>query len=653
MPFPWRKPRYYYWRRKQPYNRYRKFRRRRFRKTLRGRRYRRYRVRRYRRYKHKLKKVTLKVWQPSKIVKCKIKGDLALFICGQTRTPHNFTLYKESTSPVGEAAGGAWSIQQITLDALYSEFIKYRNFWTKGNQGLPLTRYTGATLKFYRSPHTDYIVTISTCPPFSVTKDMYFNTQPQRQLFEKRKILVTQLISTTKRKFKKVKIKPPALMSTKWFFQQDICKIPLVRITCTACSFQQPYCPENQISNNITIYTLNTEMFQNPDYTTNPVTDHGYVCKEIAGQKIRLFGQVDGGTHPTTWKHVIPLTRTNIYTTGQDRPLTSLTEFNDPQYHKNPFCPPWSHPDTQLYYTNQWPTQANLGDSVVFTPLEYLYQECRYNPDKDTGLGNIIYFKSNTHHTTDTIYTPPEDENLILKDYPLWMAFWAWTDWLLAAKKIQDHFDSYFMVVITKFIYPPKKAYIFLDKYFLNDHDRDLSESDRLRWHPKYGMQTEVEYFFATTGPFAPKITRSSSIQANMGYTFYFKWGGCPAPMEHVTSPCDQDKFPIPNPELQSLKIQDPKTEKEKYLYKWDERRGQLTETCAKRIKKDSTSELSVTGLSAFNVPILSSQEESDQETTEEEDETPLQQQLRQLRKQQRKLRHQLHRLTKKQKLEL
>ncbi len=160
-------------------------------------------------------------------------------------------------------------------------------------------------------------------------------------------------------------------------------------------------------------------------------------------------------------------------------------------------------------------------------------------------------------------------------------------------------------------------------------------------------MQTEVEYFFATTGPFAPKITRSSSIQANMGYTFYFKWGGCPAPMEHVTSPCDQDKFPIPNPELQSLKIQDPKTEKEKYLYKWDERRGQLTETCAKRIKKDSTSELSVTGLSAFNVPILSSQEESDQETTEEEDETPLQQQLRQLRKQQRKLRHQLHRLTK------
>nr|UGV37690.1 MAG: ORF1 [TTV-like mini virus] len=654
MPLYWRRRFYNYYKPKRWRRRRLQFRRRRPRRTFRRRGQRKQWVRRRRKYRKKLKKITVKEWQPKKIVKCKIKGDIALFICGQSRIGHNFTLYKESNVPVGEAGGGGWSIQRFSLECLYEEYIKYKNFWTKSNQGLPLARFQGVKLKLYRSPHTDYIATISNCPPFSVTRDMYFNTQPQRQLFEPKKIIVTQLKPNSRKRYKTTWVNPPSFMQSKWYFQQDICKTTLFNITTTACSMEQPYCPENQISSSITLYALNTDMFHNPDFTSNPTTEHGYVCKIVGTQKFRLFGQTDGTGHPQKWTDVIPLTTTNRYTSGAKH-IDSYSAFNNPANWGNPFSAPWGHEDAPIYYHTEWPasetdykSQSKPGN---FTPLEYLYQKCRYNPDKDTGIGNIVYMKQNNHTTQGTIFDEPSNQNLIVKDYPLWMIFWAWSDWLEASKAIQDHFEGYFIVVKTKFIYPPKQAYVFLDKYFTNDHDRDLTETDRSKWHPKYGMQTDVEYNFAMTGPYAPKINRSSSIQANMNYTFHFKWGGCPAKMEHVSSPCNQDKFPIPNQEQSSLEIQDPQTDKKDYLYYWDERREQLTGRCIKRITRDQKPELSITDLCALHAPVETPQEESDQEETQKEAQTPLHQQLQQLREQQHLLRKQLLRISRSQSL--
>lgn len=653
MPIYYRRRWLHPYQRKRWWIRRRQLRRRRPRAPIRRRFYRRYTVRRRRFKKKKLSKLKLSQWQPKVIKKCKIQGDIALFACGRTRNAHNFTLYKESYTPVGEASGGSWSIQQFTLDCLYAEYIRYRNFWTRSNEGLPFVRYTGCSLKFYRSKFTDYIVTLNRCPPFSVTRDMYLNTQPQRMLFCKQKVLVPQLTPNSRRKYKKIKVRPPSFMKNQWFFQQDMCKTPLLVLTISACSFQQPFYPEDQISNNITLWTLNTDFFHNPDFESNPISDHGYIAKTDGIHQFRLFGVQTGGTEPPTkWTHVIPLVRTNQYHEGHQ--VTKYAEFNDLQYAGNPFSAPWSHPDTQLYYYTSWPTNQKEYETntVQFQKLEYLYQECRYNPDKDTGLGNKVYLKQNNRTTEGTIFTEPSKKELIIEGYPLWIIFHAWSDWLDAAKQVQDHFDGYFFVVVSPFIYPPKRCYIFLDKYFRDNHNRDLTQTDLLKWHPKYGQQTEVESFFDTTGPFSPKINRSQSIQANMLYSFYFKWGGCPAPMEHIISPCNQEKFPIPNPEPQGLKIQDPKTDKAHFIYTFDERRQQITKRCAERITKDSTSDISITGISALHVPVQTQQEESDQTETEEEQETTLEQQLIRLRDQQQLLRHQLKRLTKRQKLE-
>lgn len=188
----------WYYRRRWRSNRRRRipYRRWRFRKPV-QRTFRRkpYRVRKLwrKKFKRKLKKITVKEWQPKKIRNCRIKGDLCLFACGQQRVPHNFTLYSESIVPEKEPGGGAWSIMQLTLRALWDEFVKFRNWWTTSNDNLPLVRFMNVKFKFYKSKHTDYIVIPHLCPPFAVTREDYLNTQPIRALMDRRKIIVPRL----------------------------------------------------------------------------------------------------------------------------------------------------------------------------------------------------------------------------------------------------------------------------------------------------------------------------------------------------------------------------------------------------------------------------------------------------------------------------
>lgn len=551
-------------------------------------------------------------------------------------------------TPVGEASGGGWSIQQFTLEALYIEYQKLRCFWTKSNLGLPFVRYTGCTFKFFKSKHTDYIVTWCICPPFGVNLEMFLNTQPQRQLFERHRIIIPQLNRYTKKRYKKVKIRPPSFMRTKWYFQQDFCKQPLVLITASACSLTQPYCPDDQISNNITLISLNLAVFQNPNFET--WTDpHGYHPKMLGTRPMYLWGRTSGGADPPTqWKHVLPLTNTNTYAEGLKDHESTLDKINKPENWGNPFSYPWADPDTTIYYTDEWPTTSNFNNAHTFTAIDSLYWEVRYNPDKDTGEGNEVYLKPNNANAHGSILDPPNKKEHILKGYPLWLVFWGFHDYILKTSTTQHMDQSYYWVVKSPFLTPKRDGYVFLDKYFWQLNRDRLTQTDRLKWHPKSEMQEEIEFYFAQAGPYAPKINESQCIQANAQYTFYMKWGGCPPPMETIISPCVQDKFPIPDPQLQRLKIQDPKTEKQTFLYEWDQRRDTITEPCAKRIKKDSITDKYVTGLSLLDLPNKTPQEESDQETTSEEEDPPLlHQQLRQLRHRQRKLQKQLLQLTK------
>lgn len=550
-------------------------------------------------------------------------------------------MFAESIVPMSEPGGGAWSFIQITLNALYDEHKKFRNWWTTSNGGLPLVRYLKTTLTFYRSEDTDYIVKIIRCPPFSVTRDDYLDTQPSRMLLDRKTILIP---STKNKKYKKNYIKktilPPSLWSNKWYFQQDICNMPLFILKSSACSLQQFFQPVDQISNNITLWTLNTDFFQNPSWKYPETL--GYIPKHTRDGNIYLYGTHNGAPHDDTliqWKDLVYLGETQRYTEGT--PIkTANDNLPDRNTWGNPFHHSYQDPDARLFYSTSKP-KNNVKPSRIY----YIWEPCRYNPLKDTGIGNKMYFKS-----TSIAQTPfnqlPDNPKIILQDMPLWLMAWGFTNWIKKSKPIQHLDDDYQIVFQSDFITPKRSCYLFIDQYFRQPPGTpaSLTETERAHWHPAYRMQTEMENLIAETGPAAPKINYTKSIHAQLKYKVHLKWGGTPAPMETIFNPCEQEKFPIPGAINSRYEIQSPSTPKQYYLYSWDEKRGCITEPAAKRLKTQICSP-SFTDSGPLN-PTHKTQE-TDEETSEEETKAQtLSDKFQLLQREFKQLKHRLKRLT-------
>nr|UGV36676.1 MAG: ORF1 [TTV-like mini virus] len=645
-------PFYYRWRRRPPWRQRRRlrYRRRRLRRPFRTTFYRRRRVRKktYKRhYKKKLKRILVKQWQPKKIRNCTIKGMLCLFACGQQRIGDNFTLYSESIVPEREPGGGGWAITQLTLNALWDEYTKYRCWWTTSNDGLPLVRYIRCTLTFYKSKWTDYIVIPQLCPPFDVGRDDYLNTQPSRALMNKNKIIVPRLRPNERKPYIKRHFYPPSLWQTKWYFQQDVCKLPFIVLRVSACDFQQFWQPENMLSYNITLTSLST-FFTNPWFESKGTT--GYSPKTTntptPGTKLYLYGSENGLPSTMTnikWQDLVFLGECNRWTKGKK--ITSNYQVND---WGNPFHQAYTGEHGHIFYSHidVNTARSKSTEAAQITKLEYMFQNCRYNPLKDDGKGNKVYFKS-TSLEQGTMDVLPSKGDIIIEGYPLWIVFWGWVDWLKKLKPINHIETEYLCVVQSNYIYPKQAWYVFLDYYFYGQEhfDNDLTETEKANWHPRYDFQTESVYHITETGPGSPKINRSKCIQASMLYNFKVKWGGCPAPMETFTDPCQQEKFPIPNYFNQTNEIIDPETAKEHFLQMWDEKRQTITTRAAKRIKTIQSPTKSLTEYGAKDVPTKTQETESDQTETSEEEETPLQINLQQLKRHNKRLKQRLRKL--------
>uniref|UniRef100_A0AAU7SSX9 Capsid protein n=1 Tax=Betatorquevirus homini1 TaxID=3048395 RepID=A0AAU7SSX9_9VIRU len=648
-------PPFNFYRRRWYPNRWRKtrrwIRRRRPRPPFRRRFHRRNWVRRRRLFtkRHKkLKKLKLSVWQPRTIHKCRIKGLLCLTTCGKGRVNHNSILTMESYVPESEPGGGAWSILQVSLRVLWDEYTAFRNWWTSSNQGLPLTRYLGGQLKFYRSKQTDYIAIVNTCPPFDVTRDIYLNTQPSRAIMHKYKIIVPRLDRKIYRKpYVKKNIKPPALFSNKWFFQREIYNQPFFTVQTSCCSLDQVFGPDTEINTNLSFISLNCDFFQNPQWGDLP--DTGYRPKYTGTSNTYLFRAQNGTYNGIGYKTLTPLFNTKTITQG--KPLTAedfetlQTQITDKQYWGNPFDPNYLHSHT--YWYGPYPTQQNYKTGTL-VQLHEVFLTCRYNPFRDKSKGNKVYLKS-TSLQQGSMLTLPQNEQILIQDMPLWLIFWAWEDWILKSKPIQHLLQDYQIIIQSKYIYPPRTAYVPLDKYFAETtHETNLTETDKANWHPKVEMQQYSTQNIALTGPLSPKITTTKSIETHMYYNLFFKWGGCPAPMENITDPAEQETFPTPGNIIQGLEIQDPKTPEQYTIWDWDERRGIITAKGSKRIKSHIETSTYFTEYGAKDPETQAPQQKiyaAPPQTEKTED------YINQLKQLQRDLKHRIHELLKTKKL--
>lgn len=638
----------------------------RFRKTFlrRPRRWRRRQWVRKRLYRKKLRNIKIRQWQPTKIRKCTVKGLKCLFQAGHGRFANNYGQYQLTLVPEKYPGGGGWSLLVFSLTALWEEFEHLNNWWTASNKGLPLVRYHGASLKFYRNDQTDYVVTIRRCFPMTDTPLTHANSHPQRMLMAHKKILVQSKKTQPKGKhYKKVWVPPPAQMLNKWYFQQDICRTNFLMLTTTAVSLDSYYLSHLSDSNNLTIYCLNAHTFQHKGFQEYSKTT-GYTPKA----NTYLYG-TKNGSEPPLVKELVFLGQTTILSLGQT--LEESKQKSDTYnytYWGNPFHPDYLMLNYRVYksttqYTNLF-TEENKNKKItddtiktLLTPVEEPFiTECRYAPNKDTGAGNIIYFLGN--YREDRGINPPGDKNIQIEGFPLYISLWGWPDWQKKLNYIHRIDSDWFITIQTQFLEPKMAYYIPIDYSFTqglgpyNTPKENLTLSMKTNWYPKFLFQQLSIDEIANSGPGTCKAESTRSIQAQLYYKFKFSWGGCPAPMQDLIDPCSQPKWIAPDQLLQSLQIQNPETPPETEIHDFDERRQTLTKKAIKRIQDYTTTEgtlFSDSKRSRSDPPIQQAETDPSETSSEEEtEETPLEIQIQHQRQQQLRLKHKLKRLVSK-----
>nr|UGV38895.1 MAG: ORF1 [TTV-like mini virus] len=641
-----------FWYRRRPWRRRRWPRFRRPRRFIRRRYYRRRWVRNF---KKKLKKLTVREWQPIKIRKLIIKGLYPCFMATHERLTNNLIQWIDSIAPPHFPGGGGFSIIQFTLSALYELFVKGQNWWTSTNCNLPLIRYNGVRLKFYRTEKYDYVVQIIRCYPMKSTDTMYMSTQPSILMQNKKSILIPcRQNSTSKKAYKKVFVQPPAQMQTHWYFQQHLANTPLLIILISAASFDRYYTSAQSKSTTIGFKSLNSTTFQMHNFK-KPGTQ-GYKPQE----KLSFWGLKNGSpTDPDNEKcenlvylgNTLPLTQGETVKQSNNQP----TYFTNINKWGNIFDPLWLVGDGPLYSTNQslldlktnWDTikDQTIKSSTKFTrrTIPNLV-DCRYNPLKDKGTGNKIFMVSITNDYTT--WKEPTNPKLIRKDLPLWILCWGWFDWQKKLQEIHLIDNEYLTVIVSPYIEPFLHFYIPLDDNFYNETEPTspyvdyLTDGDSKNFHPKNAFQLKTINEIGACGPGVIKLQPDHSCEAHFEYKFHFKVGGCPAPMDNIRDPSTQEIYPIPDTKQTTTSLQNPESSIYTYLYDFDERRGFLTQKAIDRIQKDKETEQTIIPFTGTRLDLPASPKTpstSDQETSEEETEDILQQ-LKLLRKKQRKL---------------
>nr|UGV39423.1 MAG: ORF1 [TTV-like mini virus] len=667
MPF-WRRP-YYYTRR------WRHFRRRRARRPFRRRLRRRYyRVRRSL-FKRKLKKFKIQQWQPSSIRKLKIEGTYQLFFTTNQRVDHNNTLYIDTISPHHVPSGGGFSLSQFTLQTLYDQHLRLRNWWTKSNEYLPLIKYMGCVFKLYYQENVDYIFHYENQFPMKCSRLCYNSTQPSvMRLMKHKRIMPCRKYNYRKRPYKKVRIRPPAQLTNQWYFQSDLANIPLVNIMGTAASLDRYYTPAQAKTPTISITCLDPTIWQNHNFKDMPT--YGYQRK----QGELLFGLQNGAYELSaiSFKQLIFLANSCDYTQGT--PLSSVTGtgqtkwqnwVTQKQWWGNPFFPDYFHQSkTNIIYrgdintlrnyfsTNQWNFDKKLSEigGFAFPDLKN-FIDVRYNPYRDRGTGNEVYFLPVTNKATYG-WEPPEDPKLIAKDLPLWTLFWGLVDWHKRANIVQSIETHYIAVFKTKYTNSTEPYFVLLGDYFLDgrseyfpqDTQPQVTQSDLKNWHPKTTFQLDSINHICRTGPGVIRLVDNVSAECHVDYKFYFKLGGSPPPMEIISEPDKQPKWPLPYNFNDQPSLQSPTTPFQHFLYHFDQRGPYITKTAAKRLKTDFEPKetfKSITGTLGMDIPAQTPETSETEASEEEKDPQTIQEQLQQQLQLQHLLKQRIRKLMK------
>lgn len=574
------------------------------------------------------------------------------------------TQWLESTAPEHYPGGGSFSLHVFTLNGLYQMHKQARNWWTASNCNLPLIRYCGCTIDLYRSTNSDYVTVYSTCGDLKANLDLFQSTQPSILAFNRRKkILICNEHAPHKKLYKRIHIKPPALWVNKWYFQKHIAKIPLLLLITSAASFGRYYLSSRAISNTMGFTSINTNTFQLHNYKRPPGTT-GY----RPNTKQMLFALARGiQLKDAQYKHLIYLADTRDMKPGiplENKPSAPTIGtwqnwvdkyYSTSTYWGNPFYPQYLNDDLhQMVITNlsletiKEKTTSNNGNDKLGTDfttkdIENIWH-CRYNPQADNSNNAIFLAQIDDD---DHPWEIPHESRLICKGLPLWLLLNGFLDYHAKAVDVQHLMTDWVLIIVSDAITPKRDYYLPIDPWFLDGrspyHPEDTPPTiyDQLNWHPKCNFQVSTISKICATGPATVKLPENVSTEAHCTYRFYFKLGGCPPPMDDVCDPNAAPDYPTPSNFIQKPLLQDPETPIQYYLQSFDQRRGFITTSAAKRLKTDKEPKellFKSTGTSSLDFPSPQTSDEDEETSETEKDPKTLQLQLDRQLRQQRKL---------------
>nr|UGV34150.1 MAG: ORF1 [TTV-like mini virus] len=632
--------RYYYRRRWAPRwrKRYRWFRPWRTRAPLR-----RTRRRRRRRVRRKLPFLPLKQWQPKFIHKLTVKGLFCLLQVHKVDYNQNFNQYANTITAEGLSNGGGFTLVRFNLNSLFEQHEKARNYWTKSNNNMPLFRYTGCMIKVYRPENIDLVIKFQRCYPMCCTKLMFTGCQPSLLMMSRgSKKIRCKKNNPNGKPYKKFYFKPPEQMYNKWYFQHNESQTGLIMIQAAAASFDQYYTSQWAESSSITLWGINTRIFQNLNFQTK--NTQGYNPKT----NFYLYAANGNGK----LKDIIYLGQSQLYNEGT--PIKDISNYDGSNWSKtltnyfakpknwgNPFHQEHAHKIYGNYYFSQSPplqtllgptgTQTHTGETEIktVTALKEFTQEIfvkfRYNPFNDKGYNNI-YIRANFEDNEDDL-EPPDDIDLQNPGFPNWLACFGFRDYLIKLGKKPRITQDWVVLIKTKAFYPQETFYMLIDEYFLHgdsDKYKGRTDWDNEHWYPNFTHQQGALNTLALVGPGAPKLGDIKLAEAKIEYNFYFKVGGCAPPVEKVKDPANQPTYVTPTNIIDTNSLQSPEEPIETFLYQFDWRRHQITETAAQRILKDYPTKKHLftdAGSSATEVPFIQTYKEELQTSEEEETE--------------------------------
>nr|UHK05266.1 MAG: ORF1 [Torque teno midi virus]UHK05293.1 MAG: ORF1 [Torque teno midi virus] len=546
---PWRKRRYPK-RRRRPYY---KNRRRRFRRPARRRR------RRRRRYKvrRKKQKITIQQWQPDRIVKCKIKG-VGYLVAGTEG--NQYRCYTDSKLEYGQPkapGGGGFGVEQFTLEYLYKQWEAHRNIWTKSNDYMDLVRYTGAKISLYRHPTTDFIANFDRQPPFKFTREAYTETHPQSMLLAKHHRVIESVKYNPHGKRKiTFRIRPPKQMITKWFFQPDFADTPLFKLSACAANLGYSLYGPNTQSPCLTVYALSTGFYQIHNWGNASLERYLPYQTIPVGTQYKFISVTGKATTVDVHNYADSISFDKGYFQPGVLQAVKVT-YNDQPQHYRPIA---------------------IG---------------RYNPEEDTGKGNRIWL---TSIYSSKAWMQPTDQDLLVGELPLYMAFWGLWDFVVRTKKTSEWLKTTMFVVKSDFIklITPYEQTVWpiLDFTFIQGKmpwDEQFTLQEKNLWYPTCLKQQQVINSFVECGPYVPKYANlpSSTWQLPYKYTLYFKWGGPQVSEQLVQDPKDQEKYPVPDTFQKAIQISDPnKLKCQSFLRSWDFRRGIVKAKALKRMQE-------------------------------------------------------------------